>query len=134
MEGDMETSVLERLEKLERQNRRFKRAGLVVMLLAGATLLIGQAKSQWKAEAEMFILKDAEGKVRAELGMAVHGPHLAFYDAAGTRRAVLGIVQKGPGLFFLDTTQKRRVAIGVVEKGPVLLLFDEDGNTVFSKP
>lgn len=130
----METSVHERLEKLEKQNRRLKRAGLVVMVLAGATLLIGQAKPQWKVEAERFVLMDANGKVRAELGMAVHGPHLAFYDEAGTRRAVLGIVQKGPGLFFLDTTQKRRVAMGLAEKGPVLFFFDEDGNTVFSKP
>ncbi len=130
----METSVLERLETLEKQNRRLKRAGLVVMVLAGATLRIGQAKPQWKVEAERFVLMDANGKVRAELGMAVHGPHLAFYDEAGTRRAVLGIVQKGPGLFFLDTTQKRRVAMGVIEKGPVLFFFDEDGNTVFSKP
>ena len=132
----METSVHERLEKLEKQNRRLKRAGLVVMVLAGATLLIGQAKPQvqWKVEAERFVLMDANGKLRAELGMAEHGPHLAFYDAEGTRRAVLGIVQKGPGLFFLDTTQKRRVAMGLAEKGPVLFFFDEDGNTVFSKP
>jgi len=136
MEGDMETSVLERLETLEKQNRRLKRAGLVVMVLAGATLLIGQAKPQvqWKVEAERFVLMDANGKLRAELGMAGHGPHLAFYDAEGTRRAVLGIAQKGPGLFFLDTTQKRRVAMGVVEKGPVLLFFDENRKTIFSKP
>lgn len=130
----MEGSVLERLAKLERQNRRFKRAGLVAMVLAGATLLLGQATPQWKVEAERFVLKDADGKVRAELGMAGHGPLLALYDEDGARRAVFGIAERGPGIFFLDAIQKRRVALGVVEKGPVLVLFDEHGNAVFSKP
>jgi hypothetical protein len=52
----METSVLQRLETLEKQNRRLKRAGLVAMVLAGGMLLIGQAKPQvqWKVEAERF--------------------------------------------------------------------------------
>lgn len=130
----MDASVLERLENLERQNRRFKRAGLAAMVLAGATLLIGQATSQWKVEAERFVLKDTDGKIRAELGMAGHGPLLALYDKDGARRAVFGIAERGPGIFFLDAIQKRRVALGVVEKGPVLVLFDENGNAVFSKP
>ena len=130
----MEASVLQRLANLERQNRRFKRTGLAAMVLAGATLLIGQATPQWKVEAERFVIKDAEGKVRAELGMAGHGPLLALYDEDGTRRAVFGIAEKGPGIFFFDAIQKRRVDLGVAEKGPVLVLYDENGNAVFSKP
>ncbi len=130
----MDASVLERLEKLERQNRGLKRAGLIVMVLAAATLLIGQAALQWKVEAQSFVLKDENGKVRAELGMAGHGPLLALYDEDGAQRAVFGIAERGPGLFFLDSTQRRRAAFGVVGKGPVLILFDEDGKTIFSKP
>ena len=130
----MDASVLERLEKLERQNHRLKRAGLIVMVLAAATLLIGQAALKWKVEAQSFVLKDENGKVRAELGMAGHGPLLALYDEDGARRAVLGIAERGPGLFLLDSTQRRRAAFGVVDKGPVLILFDEEGKTIFSKP
>ncbi len=130
----MEASMLERLEVLERQNRRLRRAGLVVMVLAGAALLIGQAQPKWKVEAKRFVLKDASGSVRAELGIAEHGPLLAFYDANGTRRAVLGIAEKGPGLFIFDTTEKRRAALGVADQGPVIALFDGDGKTLFFKP
>jgi hypothetical protein len=130
----METSVLERLEKLEKQNRRIKRAGLAVMVFIGAALLSGQASVPWKIEAERFVLRDSTGKVRGELGMTGHGPLLTLYDNDGAQRAAFGIAEKGPGIFFLDAIQKRRVALGVVEKGPVLAFFDQDGKTVFSKP
>ncbi|MFQ5987098.1 MAG: hypothetical protein ACE5KQ_07050 [Thermoplasmata archaeon] len=126
--------MLERLEILERQNRWLKRVGVVVMVLAGALLLIGQAQPKWKIEAERFVVKDANGKVRAELGMAGYGPALVLYDGDGTRRAALGIAQKGPALFIFDTAEKRRAAFGVGEKGPALALYDGNGKTLFFKP
>lgn len=36
-------TVVERLERIERQNRRLKRAGITVVLALGAILLMGQA-------------------------------------------------------------------------------------------
>ena len=127
-------AVVERLEKVETQNRRLKLMGALVLALAGAALLMGQAQPNRRVEAEMFVLKDANGKVRAELGMAAHGPVLALYDEDGTRRAALGMAEKGLGLFLFDAIQKRRVTLGVTEKGPIFALFDEDGKPLFFKP
>ncbi len=54
------TAVVERLEKLERQNRRMKQAGAVALVLAAAVLLIGQAPRTRIVEANEFILKDSD--------------------------------------------------------------------------
>ena len=130
----MGASMLERLEMLERQNRWFKRVGLVALVLAGALLLLGQVQTSPRVDAERFVLKDANGKIRAELGMAGHGPLMVLYDGDGTRRAVFGIAQRGPGIFFLDKTQRRRAAFGMGATGSALALYDGKGKTLFFKP
>ena len=78
-----------RLEKLERQNRRMKQAGAVVLLFAGALLLMGQAPPRRMVEANEFVLKDGNGRVRAILSAAT-SPTLYFLDENGVNRAALG--------------------------------------------
>jgi hypothetical protein len=84
------------LDALERQNRRYKRAGATIVLMAlSATLLMGQARATKVLEANEFVLKDASGKVRARLGIGVTGlqlpsnapsnlASLELYDSAAT--------------------------------------------------
>ena len=61
----LDSSVLmERLEKLEKQNRRLKQVGAVALVLAASILLMGQAPARRTVEANEFILKDASGNVR----------------------------------------------------------------------
>src|SRR5713226_1954809 len=85
---DIKTSQLQtivsRLEKLERQNRIFKRAGLCALVIAVAILLAGQAVPRnHSVEAQLFLLKDVNGKTRATLGMdaLIDAPYLKLYDA-----------------------------------------------------
>ena len=69
-------AVMERLEKLERQNRRMKQAGALAMVLA-AIVLMGQSLTtrtveaqtsvQRTVEANEFVLKDRNGQQRARL-------------------------------------------------------------------
>jgi hypothetical protein len=68
--SDMQ-AVLERLEKLERQNRRLKRGGIIVVLLALGWVVMSQARRSRTIEAQEFDLKDAQGRLRASL--AVNG-------------------------------------------------------------
>jgi hypothetical protein len=62
--------LLDRLARLEKQNRRFKL--LVVATLVGVTLLLvmGQASPKKTVEANEFILRDDSGNIRARLFMA----------------------------------------------------------------
>jgi len=63
-------AVLERLENVERQNRRMKRVGLVTLVLLAAGFLVGQAQPKSQVvEAEQFIVRDARGQKRALLGL-----------------------------------------------------------------
>jgi hypothetical protein len=106
-------AVVARLEKVERQNRRLRGAGIAVVVLAAAGLLMGQAMPKARiVEAEGFVLKDGAGKVRAELAVTEDRPGLALYDENGKPRAVLSVGKAGPGLG----------------------LYDENGNPTWSQP
>jgi len=63
--------VLSRLERVENENRRMKRAALGVIALAGSVFLMGLVgpSTAKTIEAENFVVKDASGKVRAVFGM-----------------------------------------------------------------
>ena len=51
-------NITEHLEKLERQNRRMKQAGVVALIIAAAVLLMGQASPNRTVEANEFVLRD----------------------------------------------------------------------------
>ncbi len=65
----MET-LARRLDQVEQENRRLKQAGVVVLAVIAAVVLMGQAtkgKVAKVVEAEKFVLRDADGKGRARL-------------------------------------------------------------------
>jgi hypothetical protein len=80
-----------RITELEKQNRRWKTGGLLI--LAVFTLLLtanaraqksGQGDSTRKTlEAQTFKLKDADGTLRGLLGVADGKANLELYDRAG---------------------------------------------------
>lgn len=77
-------NIRSRLERLEKQNRRLKQIALGCLALLGAMFLMGQAHPNRTIEAQAFILKDADGKARAKLGMETGGPTLLLLDAKET--------------------------------------------------
>jgi hypothetical protein len=70
MSPETETLIIARLDKLERQNRRWRRGAAVVLLTAGSLILMAQAKagsSPKVVQAVAFELVDKTGKVIATL-------------------------------------------------------------------
>ena len=79
--------VLKRLEKLERQNRRLRQTGAAALVVIAALVLMGQTSARRTVEANEFILKDTEGRVRGKLTMTENVvPELILFDSSGTDR------------------------------------------------
>ena len=68
--------LVQRMDRLERENRWFKRIGLLGLVGIAAVMLMGQApKTNKIIEAEGFVVKDQKGNVRAVLGEAKPLPY-----------------------------------------------------------
>ncbi len=96
-------SLVKRLEKVERQNRRLKQAGVMALIAVGVILLMGQATPKNRTvEAQAFILRDAEGVVRAELKMTPGGSSLLLKSSKGSSAIDLGVIDGMPTFFMFD--------------------------------
>jgi len=111
-----------RLAKLERQNRRLKRAGLAALVLVGSTLLAsftvqGPAKPVAVTptlEAQRFVLKNARGEPRAELTLDNDEPRLDLDDAKGHPHILLRVSRGIPELALVGSGTRPTVHLYVV--------------------
>ncbi|MFI5175701.1 MAG: hypothetical protein ACHQKY_12635 [Terriglobia bacterium] len=105
--------VIERLTRVEAQNRNLKRLLYFLFLLVGAVLLMGQAETNHVIEAQKFILTDAEGRTRAILDSNEQGgANLVLVDANGKQRVNLGTTRSDTLLSLLDANEKVRTMLG----------------------
>jgi hypothetical protein len=163
--------IVSRIERLEEQNRRLKRGALACLVAIASFGLMGQTQRKStrapapapapapaipkKIEAESFILKDANGRVRAELSMGGTGPSFKFRDESGSALVTLSLNDAAPaGPFLLLSDSQHHAAlsmsvlggagsqlsltgeradvqahIGVTPDGTTLALSDQDGFT-----
>lgn len=81
-------TICQRLERLEREVRRWKAGATVLGILAGSVLLMGQSVPKSRViEAEKFVLKDTKGKIRAILG-----PEWTDHPAPTLEPRVFGLI------------------------------------------
>ena len=122
------SDILARLGRVERENRRMKRIGLGVLVLAGAVLLMGQAHSKRTVEAENFVLKDGSGRIRARLGMELNDrPTLSLLDANGFPLVSMG-AGENPFLTVCKKGCEEQVQLGAFSKDQAfgLVLFGKN--------
>jgi hypothetical protein len=106
-------AVLDRLENLERQNRRLKRAGTLALFVLAALALMGQAAPKTKTlETQQLVLRDSNGKLRAAFG--------AYQD--------------GPRLVLTGDDERPRIDVTVKEGSPMLQTLDAGGTVTWSAP
>src|SRR5262249_36930430 len=90
---------IDRLERLERENRRLRWTVHATLAIACLILLAAQAAPRATpavVEATAFHLLDPDGRVRTRLGFSFDGrPQLIFRDDADTARATLEIETSG---------------------------------------
>lgn len=120
------SEILRRLAKVEQQNRQLKRIGLGALVLACAMFLMGQAHPSRIIEAEKFILKDSNGKVRATLGMEFKDrPTFTFIDAKGLPQVALA-AGENPFLSLCKGTCESQVQIGTYSDAFGLSIYGKD--------
>jgi hypothetical protein len=78
--------IVSRLERLEKENRRLKGLGVAVLTIASAIVLMGQMQAGRTVEAERFVLKDATGKIRAQINTVEDNAVLALYGPQGSKQ------------------------------------------------
>lgn len=128
-------AILSRLEQLESQNRRLKRGALACLVAISSFVFMGQAKRKTATkppttppapaftmpkdiEAESFILKDTNGRVRAELAMSGTGPSLKLRDQSGTPLITLSLNDDppaGPFLLLSDPQHTAGLSISILQ-------------------
>jgi hypothetical protein len=134
--------VIARLEKVEKENRRMKRAGLAGLLVAVCVVAMGQARPAVRAlEAQSYVMQDASGNKRAELVLEAGAPGsepspvLRFLDGKGgdtlsmssTRLELAGKSDLGPDILLDDAKGSPRVDLGLDHSEPFVILNDEKG-------
>src|SRR2546426_5814792 len=100
-------AVLRRVEDLEADVRRWRRAAMALVLSAVALMTLGAAVPRGRVvEAQKFVLKDAAGRVPAGLGPSDNNKSIAlrFKDAAGSPRPLLGVRGGSPLLVLHHKT------------------------------
>lgn len=120
-------TLVRRLDRVERQNKRLRRAVTTLTVLCLAVLVIGavQPKSR-SVEAEAFILVDENGKKRATLMTPSPGNLTSFsiYDMNEKERVSLIETSEGSGLYLYGQNGKEWLELDVSRKGPMLRFQD----------
>ena len=129
-------SMESRIAQLEKQNQMFKRSAIGILLPIACLALMGQAKKRpakpappapaaaaapetpKSISAESFILKDSNGKVRAELSLDGSGPSLKLRNQAGVALVTLALNDGAPGgplLLMSDAQHHGSMTLSVLE-------------------
>jgi hypothetical protein len=103
MTPDMQM-VVDRLEKVEKQNRRLKVMGVILIAVVGVLVLTGVTFDDPVIGAEAFTLVGEKGEPRAVFAMVNSEPTLAFFDNAGRVRAGVSVVNNSPQIALYDET------------------------------
>lgn len=88
---------------------------------------MGQAHSDRTLTAQKFILVDAAGKTRGELGLSDNMPHLFLYGTNPNTEQVQMVAGYAGGSFKLSCTDgSTRAILETTKDGAILNLFDAD--------
>ena len=94
--------LVERLERVERSNRRLRLMAVLLFMILSAAVLMGASLGERVVNADAFTLTGPRGEPRAMLGMTPEEPMFILYDPAGNARLWMGVVDDAPGIVLFD--------------------------------
>jgi hypothetical protein len=113
--------IEERLLELEAQNQRLKQTAAVLLILAGAGVLLGRLLPVHTLEANRLVLRDGRGRLRIGL---TPDAGLVILDREQRPRVELSGIGDGAALKLFDATRQRRVELTELADGAVLAISD----------
>jgi hypothetical protein len=133
-----EPELLARLEKLERENKRFRRLGVTAVVVAAALAgmyatrtvpLRDHAGVPGVVKAHELEIVDSRGKARIKLTTVMGGTYVTLLDSQGTTREGMFLGSDGSPHIALDDAQvKARLSMDVDSDGsPNVSLSDAQG-------
>lgn len=97
------SKLTQRLEQLERQNRRFKKVGVGLAGALGVVALMAANPLCDIVSAERFVLRDSHGKTRMLMDAYHTEPSIQLRNQAGKTVASFGVDKQGEAyLTFFD--------------------------------
>jgi len=114
--------ILQRLERLERENRRWKGLVSVTVVICSCFLLLGatnggEPRVADELHARSFVLVDQNGTTLAQLGQLPHGTlGLGFYDEGRKARLLLSVEANGESSMSVYGRDGRGSAVVMVGK------------------
>ncbi len=110
-EPDMQT-IIERLGKLERQNRRLNYAGVVTIIAFGALVIISQTTYKRRViRAEEFQLVASSGKLMGRMYVDSNDPQLELFNQHGVSVVALYAYDKGnTGQLMLSSVESGEIS------------------------
>ena len=132
--------LVQRIEKLERENKRLKLIAMFVAVCACALVLVGAAKSSRTIQAEKFVLLDSHGRAKLTIGTPAYAgaavdtnpddAAIWITDDTGTDRAMLS----KDGLLFANDKSKPTASLNSRQNGTATIELYGHGQVVFSAP
>lgn len=126
------------IDRLEEHKGKVKVAGLCVLAVIGLAMLKGCGSSSvggTVVEAQRFVVRGADGKQRAVLGLLDHDRmYLSLYDTGGKERAAVGVEDDGPSVKLYNAEGKMQAVLDLLGERPRLTLFDEKGHVSHRAP
>ncbi|MGA8145116.1 MAG: hypothetical protein WB987_14615 [Candidatus Acidiferrales bacterium] len=120
--------IVERLDKLETQNRRLKCGGIAILVAFSGLVAMGQSAPTPKVvEAQKFVLKDADGIVRGWLGVYAAGSELTLGNVNKQPQMRLLVSEDGSDLHFFGS-HNGGMTLGVTFGKPTIAIAGSDGN------
>ncbi len=125
-EPTMET-LARRLDRVERETRWLKQAGVAIIAVIAAVVLMGQATRNKTVKAEKFVVVDSSGNSRAVLENVVgQGASLVFRGTDGMEQIALQSFGDSRGFTLSDKSGNGRAALTLEADGSIALaLYDE---------
>jgi len=124
--------MIERIDRLERENhrlahRRSQSRRRVLALAASISTVVlvstGLQKGPKTIEAERFILRDNDGRMRAEQVIKEGSVSQTFFDKSGKPRLLTGIDDNGTmGIYLFSEKDKLRLGLSLDADGEASLL------------
>jgi hypothetical protein len=129
----------ERMERIEKQNRRLKSCMVFLVLTFLALVVMGAKAGSYDGHfrqivAERITIVDGSGQELVLIGSGKEGTGIRVLNKAGKRAIGIGITadEEGSGILVADKEGRPRIGLGMDAGLPSIAMIDENGKKIMA--